>query len=284
MSVRPLICIFAATAALTGVLGPSCAPVDLDPSGAGSIDAFSGDALRARAEEWIDGGWLSSPDRDLEETERFAMAPLLVHVSSTGDGGPAIGAVSGDPLAVDPTRPTVYYRRSAASIHGNDHEQWSFVWWYASDAAVPPRQGVRITLDREGFPMVWEVLDESTGADLVFVSEDLETAALESFGDVEPGREFAVERPIEDSPDVVVARAIESGPVPMGPFVYLDGVSHDVRTVICRCMPSQVNEILGSDEYELLPLDSLVPQEIEPPWPPRSPATFLRIPQPGVRP
>jgi len=279
VTARFFIFLVAMIAALAGGLGPSCAPREPASSGRRSIDASTGDALRARAGEWIEEGWLSKPGRSLEGTALFVMAPLVVHAApGTGDRRPAIGAVSGDPLAVDPSRPTVYYRRSSASIHGSNHEQWSFAWWYASDEARPVRQGVRITLDREGLPMVWEVLDDSTGAELVFVSEDLETAALESFGDVEPGRDFAVERSTGDSPDVVVVRVIESGPIAMGPFVYLDGSSHDVRTVICRCMPSQVDAILGTDEYELLPLDSLVPREIETPWPPRNPATFLRIP------
>jgi hypothetical protein len=277
MSARFLILLVATVSALAGGLGVSCTPPA--SSDGRSIGDSTGDVLRARAGEWIEKGWLSKPSRDLEEDEVYGMAPLLVHEApGTGGGPPAIGAISGNPLVVDTTRPTVYYRRSVTSIHGNDHPQWSFVWWYASEAAEPRRQGVRVTLDREGLPMVWEVLGDSTGADPVFISEDLETAAFESFGDVETGRGFAVEQPRADSPGVVVVRAIESGPVAMGPFVYLDGTSYDVRTVIWRCMPSQVDEITGTNEYELLPLDSLESPTAEP-WPARDPAAFLRIPR-----
>jgi len=62
------------------------------------------------------------------------------------------------------------------------------------------------------------------------------------------------------SPDVVAARIIDDGPVPMGPYVYLNAPpSRTVTTVLCRCSPSQVEAFIETRYYDLRPLETMDP-------------------------
>ena len=77
-------------------------------------------------------------------------------------------------------------------------------------------QGIRITLNSAGQPAIWEVLADGSGAELIFVSQSLEAAALAEFGKPLPGRRYAIERSVEEAPSVVVARVIDDGPMAHG--------------------------------------------------------------------
>jgi hypothetical protein len=112
-------------------------------------------------------------------------------------------------------------------------------------------QGVRMTLNPAGGPVVWEVLADSSGVEVIFVSRSLESAALAEFGKPLAGRRYSVERGVKESPNVVVARVIEDGPIAMGPMVYLGAGSRSVSTLICRCMAAQAKQLVESRNYEL---------------------------------
>jgi hypothetical protein len=75
-------------------------------------------------------------------------------------------------------------------------------------------------------------------------------------------------------------RLIEAGATPLGPFVYLTEDGRDIQTVLCRCMASEVDNILGLGEYELLPLDELAAIGSDPSWTTASDeiGTLLRFP------
>jgi len=239
----------------------ACSARDGGDRTAPALDASVQGELSSRAEGWFDRGWLSKPSDAFEASEAFALAPLLVHVAAEDSSGaltrPSIGAVSRDArgdLVVDPSRPTVYFETTTTRIAGREHRRWSYLWWYAASAertTIAGFQGLRMTLDEAGYPLLWEVLSDRSGARVLFVSVEFESVATEAFS----------------APDIVVAGSLESGPLPMGPFAYLDGRSKDIVTVICRCMPSQVGEIDGSDYYRLAPLGSLREIELDPPWP-----------------
>jgi hypothetical protein len=124
-------------------------------------------------------------------------------------------------------------------------------------------QGVRLTLNSVGRPAIWEVLEDSSGAGLVFVSQSLEAAAAARFGKALPGRRFAIERSTQAAPKVVVARVIDDGPVGMGPIVYLSAGTRTVSTLICRCMPAQVKTLRTTAAYDLLPLPA-IPRDLLP--------------------
>ena len=198
------------------------------------------------------------------------LVPLIVQQVSDTDSDAVhrdwFGGVQVDAAglwSVDSTRPTIYAGTSMALLNGRAYQQVVYVWVYPRmDGVVSGRrvgaQGVRITLDAEGFPIIWEVLGDDTGAAVIYIADWLEDAAAREFGAPLRRRRFAIERSIGDRPNVVVARSLAGGPVPMGPFVYLVAGTRAVSTVICRCMPSQVEQFRESAYYDLQSLERLI--------------------------
>jgi len=206
-----------------------------------------------------------------------------------GRGGAAVG-LHPNPLCererearVDPSRPTLYAGTFTTRIRGVDHDQVVFFWRYPARSDEPwcevpishhlslEGRGVRITLGSDGFPLVWEALSTATDTRILYVSESLERAAVRAFGGPLPGRRYAVERPIHPATreswgdhsmnevsNVVVARLLDDGPVPMGPYVYLNAPPlRRVTTILCRCMPSQVSEFVETRYYDVVPLETV---------------------------
>jgi hypothetical protein len=103
------------------------------------------------------------------------------------------------------------------------------------------------------------VLADSSGAELIYVSRNLEAAAVAEFGRPLPGRRYTIEHSPEEAPNVIVARIIDDGPVVMGPIVYLTAGTRAVATLICRCMPAQAKRLLGTSVYDLLPFQAAAP-------------------------
>jgi hypothetical protein len=181
---------------------------------------------------------------------------------------------------LDPSRPAIYWQADTIQLKGKAHARFAYVWCYALSAGEsgclnpsgrsPGRaesglalQGIRITLNSAGQPAIWEVLADSSGAEVLFVSRSLEAAALAEFGQPLPGRRYTIERGPEEVPEVTVARVVEDGPAAMGPVVYLSAGTRAVSTLICRCMAAQARKLLATGVYDLLPMqngaaDSLV--------------------------
>ena len=123
-------------------------------------------------------------------------------------------------------------------------------------------QGIRVTLNSAGQPVIWEVLAIAPGAEPIYVSRSLEAAAVAEFGQPLPGRHYAIERSLEEVPNVIVARIIDDGPVAMGPVVYLSAGTRAVATLICRCMTAQAKRLLGTSAYDLLPFPTTAAQPL----------------------
>ncbi len=205
--------------------------------------------------------WLFKPHEPKAPDLSYTLAPLILQeVSGTSESSRSrFGEleVSNGVPAVQYARPVVYVKPDAVELNGRTHARFTYLWFYAaslSGSAIgqPPVQGVRITLDESGRPAIWEVLAEPTGARLIFVAHSVEAPALKEHGSVLRGRRHAVERAPEDLPNVFVARVIEDGPVPMGPILYLRARTSSVSTLICRCMPAQAEQVVGSSTYDLL--------------------------------
>ena len=205
------------------------------------------------------------------------MAPLIVQeiLGDRQQGTPdlrfgALITLPSGQTAIDLSRPTVYFAQRTIRLHGADRTQIDYVWFYlgSTNAAHPGRATrVSVILGDDGFPWVW-IADEwengaVTGEALRpshrthYVADALEAGAMDDFGSALPGRRFAVERAIEESPDVIVARMVEDGPLPMGPYVYLSRHPQRITTLLCRCSPSQIEQITESGYYQLRPLDNL---------------------------
>ncbi|MGO8930366.1 MAG: hypothetical protein ACLQU3_26150 [Limisphaerales bacterium] len=168
-------------------------------------------------------------------------------------------------LALDCPRPAIYWQADTVRLKGKEHARFAYVWCYSPGASghgesALALQGIRITLSSAGQPVVWEALADSSGAELIFVSQSLEAAALAEFGKALPARRYAIERSVEEAPNVVVARVIDDGPVAMGPFVYLSAGTQAVSTLICRCMPAQAKKLRATSAYDLLPFQAMAAQ------------------------
>ena len=196
------------------------------------------------------------------------MAPLLFLESPTNRSGnfssPDLFGkleVTEQGVRTDITTPTLYYETDTANIGGQLHPRITYYWLYplhqkrGKPLQHPPMQGIRITLNTAGSPVVWEVLYDSSGKILIFVADSLERRAKERFKTPLPGKDFASEEAVSKRAGFVVARIIEDGSVPMGPSIYLKADTKDVMTLTCRCMPPQTGDLSGTRTYQLLPLE-----------------------------
>ncbi|HWQ91043.1 MAG TPA: hypothetical protein VN673_05180 [Clostridia bacterium] len=175
----------------------------------------------------------------------FTLAPMFLEARAT-NAKPSSQAL----------QRTVYYGADTARRGDQLHARFTYVWRFAPESSgrmpeIGGFQGVRLTLNSRGEPVIWEVLRDRSGAELVFVAQSLENAAREQHGAPLPGRRHAIERGTNQAPKVIVARVIEDGPVPMGPMLYLDAATHSVITLICRCMPPQVKNLVDTEVYAL---------------------------------
>jgi hypothetical protein len=168
-------------------------------------------------------------------------------------------SLSNGSLHLDTQRPAIYAALDTLELGpGKTHPRCTYLWCYPASegAATLTRlrlQGVRITLDSQGRPAVWEVLADSSCARLLFVSESLESAAATRHGKALPGRRYAIEQSLAEHPRALVARLLDDGPIPMGPLVYLEAGTGDVSTVLCRCMPAQARTVTQTRTCEVLP-------------------------------
>jgi hypothetical protein len=256
----------AATDADAEVLSP-----DAGRSVPGPADATPA-ALRTRAHKHYTDAAQLMP-KNLQPGDPISdLAPLLVIDGSlTGTFGVVEIDAAGAGRIV-PGPPTVYFDRSEVLLRGKPHEQLHYHWWFQDEGTTTfQRQGVRMTLRSDGHPLVWEPLTDSSGLRLLYVSESLEAAARTTHGEPLPDRAFATEPPADAQPSVVVVRTLTDGPIPMGPWVYLDTPATDVTTFICRCMPSQVTGAMVRTDYTLRAWER--PRGLPAPFAPQLPTT-----------
>jgi len=205
----------------------------------------------------------------------FKLAPLIIlQVSDTNlPAQLSDGLINPKP----PGNPVVKAWADSVQLRGQIHPRVNYVWDHPAPhpaaAGVQAQQGVRITLGTNGQPIIWEILADSSGRDLLVVAESLEQGAARQFGPPLPGRRFAIETATNNYPNFVVARAIDDGPVAMGPIIYLEQGTRDIATVICRCMPAQADSLAGSIAYDLRSLPAPTAQ-----WPVTPLEKRLRLP------
>lgn len=163
--------------------------------------------------------------------------------------------VRGTDFVNDSPMTPIFVHEGHVELRSRKLEQVTLFWRYPAGANTNspslPAQGVRITHNAAGLPVIWEVLADTSGAELVFASQNLEAAAIREFGPPLPNRRFAVERGLTETPSVVVARVLSDSPVAMGPIVYLNTGTRDVGTLICRCMEAQARNLTGEGTYEV---------------------------------
>lgn len=223
------------------------------------------DLTRARTTRVFKNSLFYKPREQSASGSALELAPIIVQELQAGaiepDPPQRIGTWNSDQSGnrrVDASNASVYYDFSSALLNGRERRQITYAWWHTEsvNSAVGAWQAVRMTLDDDGFPQIWEVLSHPRLA-VIYVSASLERSAVRAFGSALPNRRSSIESSIDDHPTVFVARVISDGPVPMGPFVYRSRRSRGITTVLCRCMPSQIAEAVDGLWYDLVPLHRL---------------------------
>jgi hypothetical protein len=165
--------------------------------------------------------------------------------------------------AAKPAPKTLYSAVSSVELGGEQFDQVTFAWTYNGERSDPQSvcgrlRGVRITIDNDGYPLIWEALSDGTDRLPVFVAESLEQEAKTTFGEPQSGARVALEQKPRPAAEAVIVGTVEQGPVPMGPYVYLSSApQRTITTILCRCSPSQVDEFIATAEYDLQPLKAL---------------------------
>ena len=202
------------------------------------------------------------PGEPKEPEVSFTLAPLLIQETLGAESKPEndlFGAldITNGVLALDLARPTVYAAVDTVPINRVARNRFTYLWCYslrASGGGTLSLQGVRITADAKGFPVIWEVLADPVGPVPVYVARSVEDLAAKEYGQPLRGRRHAVESKTSRGHDVIVPRVLDDGPAPMGPILYLKTGSRAAASLACRCMKPQARSLLSTSEYHLVPL------------------------------
>jgi hypothetical protein len=213
-------------------------------------------SLDARLQKVFTNSVLYKPQPTSTGSLAFKLAPLILWEldSSAGETNTTpFGRVTGHALPM--TRPVVYTTEGEVTLHGQSHAQLTYFWVYpkSGHANKLSVEGIRLTLDSAGQPVIWEVLSENAESRTTFVAESLEEAARNQYGTPLPERRYSVEGRSTSALCPMVARLVDNSSVPMGPMIYLQAQPRMITTVLCRCMPAQVKSVTTTAYYELLP-------------------------------
>ncbi len=201
------------------------------------------------------------------------LAPLIVmEVAPNKTKAPpahSFGAVvleSSGTFDVDLSKPTVYFDERSLEIHGKTYTERVFAI-YARPGDHGVNSGRLITvhfvLGADGFPLaglVWNQWFKERRRPCgyaVFVSEELEQRARQRFGAPQPGCRYSIERGPRRACSPTVPGVFGAGPIPMGLYVYIDR-SAIPTTLLCRCSPAQMNEVLDTRDYRLEPIERVL--------------------------
>ncbi|MBX3396258.1 MAG: hypothetical protein KF841_12920 [Phycisphaerae bacterium] len=213
------------------------------------------------------------PDESSAPAELIQLCPLIVQEVRDDDGSDRrlriVGPVNPDTASArwDAAHATVFFDESEIRIVGRRHRRIRYAWRIEttspgeadvgevdveSDAGT--WRGFEMVLGSDMFPAIYSLLPETSEPSplrTIFVASSIEKSAMASFGEALEGRHAVVEPDVSDHPDVVVARVLDDGPMPMGPFAYAAAENGAITTLLCRCMPSQVRDFSGNTTYRL---------------------------------
>ncbi len=213
---------------------------------------------------------LFKPHDDANNHEWFDLAPLIVHDTEIADTRNQLVKIELAPdgtIAHDINTPTVYVHESTTELNRQTFRQITCVWFYTTNAPTHlTARAIRTTLDPDGFPVFWEFLNPDDTAHLIFVAQSIESAAQTANLPILKNRRHRVEPSITRHPNTIVPRILADGPIPMGPWVYLDR-NHQPITLLCRCMPSQLDRVIADAYYHLRPVTDLTTLVLDKPLP-----------------
>jgi len=128
------------------------------------------------------------------------------------------GLAKAPKVAVDTKAPSVYAYHSDTLIGGERHAQLTYTYWFPrhpklkfGDAEAGDIEGatLRITLDRDGRPLIFETLLNCGCYHRCYPSDALESAACDSFGAPLKGKRFCVERKVAGRMDWILPEVVD---------------------------------------------------------------------------
>ncbi len=212
------------------------------------------DTWSAAALVTFDSARYYKPNSETTSIDALTMqfSPLVVQAS--GRMLPAIEAAEEKPA------PAMFVSTLRLRIGDASYDVITYQWLASRDARFHGNakevRGLRVTVGQDGFAAVCEVLQPGSPFRRMFVSKSIEEAARMAHGEPLMGRRFAIESAIDTSPDVLVVGVFDDGPIPMGPYVYLDAAL-DVTAIRCRCSDSLVDTFTDEAVYEFLSIEDL---------------------------
>lgn len=234
-----------------------------------AVDARTAEYFRAKTATVVERAILCKPRPSEDGTFDVTQAPLFVVDVPVANARPEIWQhpthlpiLAGQELWDDLS--DVYVDRTDVKIAGRSYVQVVYAWTCIRFPNPGVKNvegricGIRATLAPDGRPLVWETLMDPE-YDVLYVSQTVENAARAKFGEPLPGHTFAAERSHQEAPATVIARVLDDGPIPLGPYVYFPSRAGGITTLLCRCSPSQMNDVIETVEYQLHQADELRP-------------------------
>ncbi len=177
-----------------------------------------------------------------------------------GIGSPRL-TKKGTQVQIDTTIPTLYCRVEQARVHEQKLKQLVYVWWYPGRPVGTIEKGqvdgniLRVTLDYQGNPIVFEYSQTCGCYHGVFASEQLEKAAANEFVRPLEGKRYALENTQTDKTDWIIRDLIkvESD---QRPFVFVTAGRHFGKAL--RFMDAGVLKDKNRKSYSLTEYESLV--------------------------
>lgn len=222
-----------------------------------------------RADWTVERGIFFKPDAKQYLPNVRDLLPLIVIGQAEADAGlvakpnvnkneariVAVEARDGK-LSIAERLPAVFVMPSTIDANGAILRQWTFVWWVASpEHDTLLISAIRMTLGAEGRPIVWEALNQGLGTVGLFAAESFAKAIR--LDQADPPDWMPSDILNSDARcHATLVRVLADGPTPMGPMIYCDR-SGSIATAACRCMPSQVEQVVRNDYYRVVQLDDL---------------------------
>ncbi len=167
-------------------------------------------------------------------------------------------------VVVDTDRPVTYAYRDTLRLRGQDHVQLVYTFWYPEhpalkkpvDPGAGPIEGItlRITLDSEGHPRLYETVYNCGCSHRVFVDRETEEAAAREYGPPEADRPYSVQRALDDRIDWIVPELVDLVPG-RRPIFFVRG-GHHFPAAIRYETPASI-DLSNAESYEVRPYAEL---------------------------
>lgn len=149
-------------------------------------------------------------------------------------GSPELTALDGKSYSVriDTQKPVLYSSVETTRVYGVELQQLVYVFWYPRHPVGLVEKGdidggvLRITLDSDQRPSVYEFVGACGCFHGVFVAEHLESEAHEEYKALVQGKKRFVERDVDNEDDWRVRDLVHNGAQPSRPVIFMSAGKH----------------------------------------------------------